>query len=244
MLRLTPLQLPVSTLLQLSDSSQQISKMGKNKKVKKVVGRANDRVERDEEADGSMEELAAAGMGLREPTAAAAEGSGGESMVPGDAGPPALSTLGDVAPQPAAVDPSPAGPPAGGVTATPGSTIEQRGEATRDAFRRAARLREAAALQDAGDARRTSGAVLKGAAAPGSEIGERTGLGVGYGVFDARYTPATEDAPFERYGKRYSDRKRRTEQEAQDWQRTFSGLRDEWMALHKTVRLFKVACQD
>ena len=217
--------------------------MGKNKKVKKVVGRANGRVVRDEEADGSIEELAAAGMGLRELTAAAAEGSGGESMVPGGDGPPALSTLGDVAPQPAVADPSPAGPPAGGVTATPGSTIEQRGEATRDAFRRAARLREAAALQDAGDARRTSGAVLKGAAAPGSEIGERTGLGVGYGVFDARYTPAAEDAPFERYGKGYSDRKRWTEQEAQDWQRTFSGLRDEWIALHKTVRLFKVAWQ-
>jgi hypothetical protein len=61
---------------------------------------------RDEEADGSTEEFAVAGMGLQEPTTAAAEGSGGESMVPDDAGPPAHGVLGATAPQPAAVDPS------------------------------------------------------------------------------------------------------------------------------------------
>ena len=168
--------------------------MGKKNKVKKVVG-STTAAARGEEADEATREVAAAEMGLREPTAAAAEGSGGESMVPGDAGPPALSTLGDVAPQPAAVGPSSAGPPAGGVTAMAGLTIEQRGAATQDAFRKAARLREAAALQDAGDARRMSGLLLRGAAAPGEEADERTGLGVGYGVFDALYTPIAEDAP-------------------------------------------------
>ena len=90
--------------------------MGKGKKVsKKVVGSANGRAARGGEVDGSTAEFAVAGMQLQEPTAAAAEGSGGESMVPGDAGPPALSTLDDVAPRPAVVDPSSAGPPAGGV---------------------------------------------------------------------------------------------------------------------------------
>ena len=84
--------------------------MGKGKKVtKKVVGSANGRAARGEEADGATKEFAAAGMGLQEPTAAAAEGSGGESMAPGDAGPPALSTLDDAVPQPAAVDPSSGG---------------------------------------------------------------------------------------------------------------------------------------
>ena len=76
--------------------------MGKGKKVsKKVVGSANGRAARGGEVDGSTAEFAVAGMQLQEPTAAAAEGSGGESMVPGDAGPPALSTLDDVAPRPA-----------------------------------------------------------------------------------------------------------------------------------------------
>ena len=71
---------------------KQISKMGrKNKVTKKVVGSANDRAVRDEETDGSTEEFAVAGMRLQEPTTAAAEGSGGESMVPNDAGPPSTS---------------------------------------------------------------------------------------------------------------------------------------------------------
>ena len=185
--------------------------MGRKSKVtKKVVGVANDRVVRDEEADGSTKEFAAAGMGLREPTAAAAEGSGGESMAPGDAGPPALSTLDDAAPRPAAVDPSPGEEGVGGSEpALAVLTVDQRGAAIREAFK-AARLREAAARQDAGDARRTSGTVLKGAAAPGSEVGERTGLGVGYGVFDALYTPSAEDAPMVRFGRGYSDKKRWT----------------------------------
>ena len=144
---------------------KQISKTGKGKKVsKRVVGSANGRAARGGEVDGSTAEFAVAGMQLQEPTAAAAEGSGGESMVPGDAAPPALSTLDDVAPRPVVVDPSSAGPPAGGVAAAVGLTLEQQGAATQNAFRKAARLREAEALQDAGDARLTSGQVLTAAA--------------------------------------------------------------------------------
>ena len=88
----------------------QISKMGKGKKVTKtVVGSANGRAARGEEADGATTEFAVTGMGLQEPTAAAAEGSGGEGMAPGDAGPPALSTLDDAVPRPAEADPSSGG---------------------------------------------------------------------------------------------------------------------------------------
>ena len=163
-------------------------------------------------------------------------------MVSGVVGAPALSTLDDEPRNNNAAD-GPVGLPAARVPAKAGLTIEQQGAATRDAFRKDARLREAAERQDVYDARRTSGTVLKGAAAPGSEVGERTGLGVGYGVFDARYTPAAGEAPLERFGRGYSDKKRWTEEEAQDWQRLFSGLRDEWMAMHKTVRLFKVVWQ-
>ena len=183
--------------------------MGKAKKVtKKVVGSANGRAARGEEADGSTAEFAVAGMELQEPTAAADEGSGGESMVPGDAGPPALSTLDDVAPQPAVVDPSSAGPPAGGVAAAVGLTLEQQGAATQDAFHKAARLLEAEALQDAGDARRMSGQVLTAAAAPGEGAGVRTGLGVVHGVFDAVYVPPAAHAPLVGFGRGYSDKER------------------------------------
>ena len=88
-------------------SKKQMSKMGRKTKVtKKVVGSANDRAVRDAEADAASEEFAVVGMGLQEPTAAAAEGSGGESMVPGDTAPPAHGALGDATPQPAVVDPS------------------------------------------------------------------------------------------------------------------------------------------
>ena len=59
----------------------------KNKVTKKVIGFASGSAVSVEEVDGSTEEFAAAGMGLQELPAAAAEGSGGESMVPGDAAP-------------------------------------------------------------------------------------------------------------------------------------------------------------
>ena len=115
--------------------------MGKKNKVKKVVG-STTAAARGEVADGATKEFAAAGMGPREPTAAAAEGSGGESMASGGVGPPALSTLDDAAPQPAAVDPSSGGEGVGGSGPAPAVlTIEQRGAAARAAFR----------AQDAGD---------------------------------------------------------------------------------------------
>ena len=63
-------------------------------------------------------------------------------------------------------------------------------------------------MQDVGDARRMGGPLLRGAAAPREEATERTGLGVGYGVFDALYTPIAEDALMGRYGRGYSDKKR------------------------------------
>ena len=59
----------------------------KNKNVVEEIERPN------EQGVQELEEAAAAGMGLQEPTAAAAEGSGGESMVPGGTGPPARSGL-------------------------------------------------------------------------------------------------------------------------------------------------------
>ena len=111
--------------------------MAKGKKVtKRVAGSANGRAARGEEADGATTEFAVAEMGLQEPTVAAAEGSGGESMAPGDAGPRVHGALGDVTPQPAAVDPS------SGEGAVRESEpvaavliIEQRGAATRAAFK-------------------------------------------------------------------------------------------------------------
>ena len=111
--------------------------MGKGKKVtKKVVGSANGRAARGEEADAATKEFTAAGMGLQEPTAAAAEGSGGESMASGDVGPPALSTLDDAVPLPAAGVPSSGGGGVGGSEpAAAMLTIEQRGAATRAAFK-------------------------------------------------------------------------------------------------------------
>ena len=55
-------------------TKKQIRKMGKGKKVtKKVVGSANGRAVRGEEADGSTKEFAAAEMGLQELPAAAAK---------------------------------------------------------------------------------------------------------------------------------------------------------------------------
>ena len=98
-------------------------------------------------------------------------------------------------------------------------------------------------MQDVGDAPRMGGLLLRGAAAPGEEAIECTGLWVGYGVFDALYTPIAEDAPIGRYGRGYLDKKRWTEQEDQDWQARFSGHRDEWGAQIMTVRLFKVIWQ-
>ena len=169
---------------------KQISKIGKGKKeTKKVVGSANGRAARGEEADGSTTEFAVAGMGLQEPTAAAAEGSGGESMAPGDAAPPVHGALGDATPQPAAVDPSP-GEGAVGESEPVAAmlTVEQQGAATRASFKEQAAGRE---WLDGGVAPLPVTAVPCAGAVPAGAGGQaRTGLGVGAGVFDATYTPA------------------------------------------------------
>ena len=69
-------------------SCKKIRKMGKGKKVtKKVVGSASGSAARGVEADGSTEGFTVAGMWLHGLPAAAAEGSGGESMVAGDVPP-------------------------------------------------------------------------------------------------------------------------------------------------------------
>ena len=187
--------------MNLSLSGKQISKMGKGKKVtKKVVGSANGRAARGEEADGTTKEFAVAGMGLQEPTAAAVEGSGGESMAPGDAGPPAHGALGEAVPQPAAVDPS-SGEGAVGESEPVAAvlTIEQRGAATRAHFKEvAAGIKWLAE----GDATRPAAAVPREGAKPAGAGGQaRTGLGVGSGVFDATYTPEENAMPLTRYGK-------------------------------------------
>ena len=83
-------------------------------------------------ADAASEEFAVAGLGLQEPPTAAAEGFDGESMVSGDAGPPAHGGLGDAIPQPAVVDPSSSeGTDGESEPAAAVLTLEQRGAAIR-----------------------------------------------------------------------------------------------------------------
>ena len=105
-------------------------KMGrKNKLTKEVVGSANGSAVSDEE-------FAAAGMGLQQVPAAAAEGSGGKSMVPDDAGSPAHSMLDGAVPQPDMVDPSSGGGADGeSEPAAAVLTLEQRGAAIRAGFK-------------------------------------------------------------------------------------------------------------
>ena len=102
--------------------------MGKNKKVKKVVGAANDiargvRARQAEEIDA----LPAAGGG--ELSAADAEGSAVESMVPGGTGPPARSVLEDEGPRPDDEASGQAGVAVGANGARP--TVEQEGAEVR-----------------------------------------------------------------------------------------------------------------
>ena len=72
--------------------------MGKNKKErKKVVGSVAVGVARAEEADGTGEKFAVEEMGLQAQPTGAAGGSGEEITLVAATGPPALSTLDDVA---------------------------------------------------------------------------------------------------------------------------------------------------
>ena len=200
---------------------------------------ANDRAVRDAEADAASEEFAVAGMGLQEPTTAAAEGSGGQSMVPGDAAPPAHGALGDATPQPAAVDPSSSeGAEGESEPAAAVLTLEQRGAAIRAAFKEHARDKKWLAE---GDAVQPAVPVPCAGAEPARAGGQaRTGLGVGAGVFDATYTPDENALPLTRYGKGYAKESDWTPAVAQDWEQRLEGLRAEWAGGGVTVRLFKV----
>ena len=191
--------------------------MGKPRKEKKKdVGSAVVGAARGEGEDGSGAGFALEGMGLGVLPTRAVGGSGEEITSAEPSGPPAHSMLDNVASQPADVDPSSRGAPAGGETATAGLTLEQQGEATREAFCKDARVNKAAALQAAGDERRMRKLLLRGGAAPEEGAVERTGLGAGYGVFDALYKPLAEELPMVRYGRNYSDRTRWMEETAQD----------------------------
>ena len=110
--------------------------MGRKSKVtKKDVGSANGSTARGEEADGSTKEFAAAGMGLQELPAAAAEGSDGKSMVSGDVGPPTLGTLADGGSQPSVVVPSSEREVVKSEPAAPVLILKRQGAATRAGFK-------------------------------------------------------------------------------------------------------------
>ena len=94
-----------------------------------------------------------------------------------------------------------------------------------------------------GDGQRAERLLRKGGAAPEEGAVERTGLGVGYGVFDAVYTPPAAEMPMARYGRNCADKQRFTYEVAQDWHARLAALTAEWAAMNVTVRLFKVAWQ-
>ena len=185
-----------------------------------------------------------AGMGLQELPTAAAEGSGGESMVPGDIAPPAQGALGDTISQPAVVDPSSGeGADGGSEPAAAVLTLEQQGAAIWAAFKEHARGKKWLAE---GDAAQPAAEVPRAGAEPAGAGGQaRTGLGVGAGVFDALYTPAGNALPLTRYGKGYASESDWTPAVAQDWEERLDGLmiRAEWAGSVVTVRLFKVSWQ-
>ena len=68
-------------------------------------------------------------------------------------------------------------------------------------------------------------------------------MDIGYGVFDAVYTPDAGVLPQVGYGRDYVDKSRWTPEVAQNFEETLSGLRGQWAALNKTVRLFKSSWQ-
>ena len=77
----------------------------------------------------------------------------------------------------------------------------------------------------------------------GAGATERTGLGIGYGVFDAMYVPDDGKLPEVRYGRNYVDKSRWTGGVPQYWGERLALVRDQWAALGVTVRLFKVCWQ-
>ena len=225
--------------------------MGKGRKGRKgrkerkgtqnIVGSAAVGAARGEGAGGSGAGFALEGMGLGVLPTGDVGGSGEEIMLAEPPRPPAHSLPGRCSLL--GRTPVRGARQQGGGTATAGLTLEQQGAATREAFRKDARVKKAAALQAAGEERRAERLLLRAGAAPGEGAVERTGLGAGYGVFDAVYTPPAEEVPMVRYGRNYSDRTRWTEEAVQDWQARFSTLKDEWGCQNVTVRLFKASWQ-
>ena len=219
--------------------------MGKSsKKVKKVVGAANDiaRGVRARQA-AEIDALPAAGGG--ELSAADAEGSAGESMVPGGTGPPARSVLEDEGPRPDDEASGQAGVAVGANGARP--TIEQEGAEVRRIATEIAVANQLAAAAAVGVER---AAVAKARAAERGEVGYgdpeyggRKGHGAGYGVFDARYTRAEGEDLFARYGRKYKESNEWSPVAAQYWEDELAQLRLENKAEGRTLRLFKVAWQ-
>ena len=189
-----------------------------------------------------LAEDAATMCGL-EPNIGAADGSG-EGTAALAIGPPALAmNRALVLSQQVEAGPSTVAAAEGREPATASFTLEQLGEATREAFQRDARIKRAAALKAADDAQRAERLLRREGAAPGEGVVERTGLGVGYGIFDAVYEPPAGEMPMPRYERNYLDSSRWTQEVAQDWQARLAALTDEWSALDVTVRLFKASWQ-
>ena len=200
--------------------------MGKKSKgTKRIVGSANVNAARGKVADGASGEFAVEGMGLQAQPTGAVGGSGEEITSAEASGPPARSTLDDVASQPAEVDLM----QLMGETTAAALTAEQQGDATRAAFEKDARVKRAARLKATGEAQRAEGLLRRGGAAPGEGEEERTGLGVGYGVFDAVYETPADEMPPVRHGRNYVDTSRWIEEPevSQDWESRLSGLKDE-----------------
>ena len=117
------------------------------------------------------------------------------------------------------------------MTAAVQLTSEQQGQAvhersTEDA--RQKRLARSALEKAAGAGQRALGAGRK--VPPGGE--GRTGLGIGYRVFDAVYTPDVRALPEVRHGRNYVDSSRWSPAVAQDFEERLSHLRAEWAAMN------------
>ena len=220
--------------------------MGRSSKkvTKKVVGAAND-IAREVRARQAAEIDALPAAGGGELSAGDAEGSAGESMVPGGTGPPAHGGLARHDGRPG----EEASGQAGGAEQANEArlTIEQEGaEARRIAteFAVANQLAAAAAVGGVSAAAATARAAGRGVVGTGDpEHGGRTGYGVGHGAFDVEYTrPAGEDY-FTRYGRKYKESNDWSPVAAQHWEDELAHRRLEEKARNQTLRLFKVAWQ-
>ena len=217
--------------------------MKSGKQGKNVVGGVNDKA-RGEARAKVLADIDALPVGGGLP-AADAEGSAGESTVPGGAGPPALSTLDDVDMEPDVAASGQAGGGEGEGAAVPRPTIEQVGAEIRRVCMESAVADQQAATV-AANAARPASATMPGErrGAPEGTNG-REGLGIGCGVFDAMYTPAEGDLPFSRYGRKYKSSNEWSAVAEQQYEKMLADLvvGAAALGLGQTVRLFKVAWQ-